>query len=84
VTSSEAAFRGNLDKQFTGGDWRDGSGSKRLVDVNPYDGSPVAEFRIAGVDDIDAAYTAARDAQSRWESVNAYAYAQNEDGVVQP
>jgi vanillin dehydrogenase len=73
LTTSEAAFRGNLDKQFIGGDWRDGSGAKRLVDVNPYDGSPVAEFRIAGVDDVDAAYRAAREAQSGWEAVNAYA-----------
>jgi vanillin dehydrogenase len=62
----------NLDKQFIGGEWRDGGGGKRLADVNPYDGSPIADFGIASVGDVDAAYTAARDAQPGWESVNAY------------
>jgi vanillin dehydrogenase len=60
-------------KQFIAGEWRDGSMEKVLVDRNPYDGSTVAEFRIAGVDDIDDAYRAAARAKLEWDRVNPYA-----------
>ncbi|HEY6492044.1 MAG TPA: aldehyde dehydrogenase family protein [Trebonia sp.] len=73
MTSIQPAFRHHLDKQLIGGAWRDGGGDKRLADTNPFDGSPVADFRVASTEDVDAAYTAARDAQPGWEAVNAYA-----------
>lgn len=59
--------------QFIAGEWRDGSMNKVLVDRNPYDGTTVAEFRIAGVDDIDDAYRAAARAKLAWDQVNPYA-----------
>ncbi len=59
--------------QFIAGEWRDGSMNKVLVDRNPYDGTTVAEFRIAGVDDIDDAYRAAARARLEWDRVNPYA-----------
>jgi hypothetical protein len=43
MTSTQPAFRDNLNKQFVGGTWRDGGGAKQLADTNPYDGSPVAD-----------------------------------------
>jgi aldehyde dehydrogenase (NAD+) len=42
------------------------------VDTNPYDGTTVAEFHLADVDDVDHAYTAAKAAQVGWARVNAY------------
>lgn len=60
-------------KQFIAGEWRTGSADKILVDRNPYDGSPVAEFTIADVNDIDEAYRAAASAKLEWDKVNPYA-----------
>lgn len=62
-----------LNRQLIGGVWRDGSLDKKLVDQNPYDGSTVAEFRIAAVVDVDEAYRAAEQAQAEWWRVNPYA-----------
>ncbi len=72
MTSTQDKFRTNLDKQFIDGIWRDGHHDKRLVDANPYDGTAVAEFAMADVDDVDHAYTAAKAAQAHWAAVNAY------------
>lgn len=60
-------------KQFIAGEWRTGSADKILVDKNPYDGSTVAEFTIADVNDIDEAYRAAASAKLEWDKVNPYA-----------
>jgi aldehyde dehydrogenase (NAD+) len=60
-------------KQFIAGEWRTGSMDKVLVDRNPYDGSPVAEFNIASVSDIDDAYRSAERAKLEWDRVNPYA-----------
>jgi aldehyde dehydrogenase (NAD+) len=57
-------------KQFIAGEWRTGSMDKVLVDRNPFDGSTVAEFPIAGVSDIDDAYRAAERAKLEWDRVN--------------
>jgi acyl-CoA reductase-like NAD-dependent aldehyde dehydrogenase len=61
-----------LNQQFVDGVWRDGGLGRKLLDLNPYDGSVVAEFAAADVKDIDDAYTAAKRAQSVWDRVNAY------------
>jgi vanillin dehydrogenase len=65
-------FRVNLNRQFIDGVWRDGHHGKRLADINPYDGTQVAGFEMANVDDVDHAYTAAKSAQALWASVNPY------------
>jgi aldehyde dehydrogenase (NAD+) len=72
MVTRQVTVRDTLGQQFIGGEWRDGGGGQ-LLDTSPFDDSPVAEFRIADLADIDAAYTAAHDAQIRWEPVNAYA-----------
>jgi aldehyde dehydrogenase (NAD+) len=60
-------------KQFIAGEWRTGSEDKILVDRNPYDGTTVAEFAVAGIGDLDDAYRAAERARLEWDRVNPYA-----------
>jgi vanillin dehydrogenase len=64
---------GDPGRCFIAGQWRPGSGGEVLVDRNPYDGSTIGEFPVADVDDIDAAYRSAADAQRTWAQVNPYA-----------
>src|SRR5258707_741438 len=51
MRSPQDEFRTDLDKQFIDGAWREGQHDKRLTDVNPYDGTTVAEFAMADVAD---------------------------------
>ncbi|MGG4456191.1 aldehyde dehydrogenase family protein [Brevibacillus porteri] len=61
-----------LDKQYINGEWRDGLGAKTLQDINPYNEEVIAEFKMANLEDIDAAYKAAANAKKEWDEVNAY------------
>jgi aldehyde dehydrogenase (NAD+) len=61
-----------VNRQLIDGQWQDGSSVSVLVDRNPYDGSVIAEFPIATVEDIDAAYRAAERAKEAWDRVNPY------------
>jgi len=61
-----------MNRQLIDGQWQDGSSGSVLVDRNPYDGSVIAEFPIATVEDIDAAYRAAARAKEEWDRVNPY------------
>jgi acyl-CoA reductase-like NAD-dependent aldehyde dehydrogenase len=61
-----------LDQQFIGGQWKQGTGSKRIELTNPYNQETIAAFQSAGVEDIDEAYKAAREAQKEWAAVNAF------------
>lgn len=62
-----------LTRQYIGGQWREGNGSKKLVVRNPYSDVEIGAFRIASVEDIDEAYRAAKAAQPSWEKQSAYA-----------
>lgn len=62
-----------IDQQLIDGRWQDGSSGDVLVDLNPFDGSVIAEFPIATAVDIDAAYCAAARAKEEWDRVNPYA-----------
>ncbi len=42
------------------------------MDKNPYNDEPVAEFRIANLQDIDEAYQAAARAKQEWDKVNPF------------
>lgn len=53
-------------KQYINGEWRDGSSENTYNDVNPFDNSVLATFKLANRDDIDAAYKAASAAQKVW------------------
>lgn len=61
-----------LNKQYIGGEWKDGRGQKVLTDKNPYNGESIAEFRIANLQDIDEAYQAAARAKEEWDKVNPF------------
>nr|WP_106779526.1 aldehyde dehydrogenase family protein [Lysinibacillus timonensis] len=59
-------------KQFIGGQWRDGKSSTVYTAVNPFNGDALAEIKLASVEDIDEAYKAAESAQKEWEAINVY------------
>lgn len=59
-----------LNQQFIGGAWRDGSSPKVLTDRNPYNGKTIASFKLANRSDLDEAYRAAAAAQKIWAQVN--------------
>jgi len=61
-----------LNKQYIGGVWRDGKSQKVLTDNNPYDGKPIADFKLANLADLDEAYRAAAAAQKIWAEVNPF------------
>jgi aldehyde dehydrogenase (NAD+) len=48
------------------GEWREGSSERRTGVTNPYDGSELLTIRLADRDDLDAAFTAAEQAQTDW------------------
>lgn len=62
----------NLNQQFIGGAWRDGASKKVLTDRNPYNGKPIAEFKLGSLADLDAAYQSAAAAQKAWAEVNPF------------
>ena len=56
------AWRG-FDHQYIAGEWRAGTAGGANRDVDPYAGETLAEIPLAGADDLDAAYRAAKEAQ---------------------
>ncbi|WP_371482279.1 aldehyde dehydrogenase family protein [Kitasatospora sp. NBC_00315] len=61
-----------LSRQFIDGEWRTGSGTWDIVDIDPYSGDKLATITVATVDEIDDAYRAAERAQRSWARVNPY------------
>jgi acyl-CoA reductase-like NAD-dependent aldehyde dehydrogenase len=61
-----------LNRQYIGGVWRDGSSNKTLTDKNPYNGNPIADFKLATLPDLDEAYRSAAAAQKIWAEVNPF------------
>ncbi|MEU2626427.1 aldehyde dehydrogenase family protein [Kitasatospora sp. NPDC007106] len=62
-----------LSQQYIDGQWRPGSGSWDIVDINPYDGEKLAAITVATADEVDQAYRAAQRAQRTWAATNPYA-----------
>ena len=54
------AWRG-FDHQYIAGEWRAGTAGGANRDVDPYAGETLAEIPLAGADDLDAAYRAAKE-----------------------
>ena len=65
TASSKPGAYERLDQLFIGGRWRDGSAKPR-TDQDPYSGEAIAEIQQAGLDDLEAAYAAAKAAQPSW------------------
>nr|WP_119611567.1 aldehyde dehydrogenase family protein [Streptomyces acidiscabies] len=63
----------DLARQFIDGEWRSGTGSWDIIDVNPYDGVKLASITIATIDEVDQAYRSAERAQREWATTNPYA-----------
>jgi aldehyde dehydrogenase (NAD+) len=63
--SSKGAYEG-LNLSFIDGRWREGSTGKRTKDHSPWDGAVLAEFTLAGTQDVDEAYMAAHEAWRGW------------------
>jgi acyl-CoA reductase-like NAD-dependent aldehyde dehydrogenase len=61
-----------LNKQYIGGTWRDGKSQKVLSDKNPYNGTLIADFKLANLADLDEAYRSAAAAQKIWADVNPF------------
>ena len=64
----------DLTPMLIGGDWRPANGTGRTEDVtSPYDGSIVGTVPIAGMEDVDAALTAAEAGAAQWRRTPAHA-----------
>jgi aldehyde dehydrogenase (NAD+) len=61
-----------LNKQYIGGNWRDGSSAKVLSDRNPYNGELIADFKLATLGDLDEAYASAAASQKVWVEINPF------------
>ncbi|GGV26467.1 aldehyde dehydrogenase [Kitasatospora herbaricolor] len=61
-----------LSRQYIDGEWRTGSGSWDIVDIDPYSGDKLAAITVATAAEVDDAYRAAERAQRAWSRVNPY------------
>ena len=66
MASSAPARYDGFDRMPIAGTWRPGSSGKVATDTDPYTGDTLTEIQLADADDLDAAYSAARDAQRAW------------------
>ncbi|MBW1598920.1 aldehyde dehydrogenase family protein [Streptomyces sp. JJ38] len=62
----------DLAQQYIDGEWRSGSGSWDVIDLNPYNGDKLCSITVATVAEIDHAYRAAERHQPGWTAVNPY------------
>ena len=61
-----------LAQQYIDGQWRPGTGSWDIVDLDPFSGEKLASFTVATAEEIDQAYRAAERAQPAWAATSAY------------
>ncbi|MEV4557562.1 aldehyde dehydrogenase family protein [Kitasatospora sp. NPDC049285] len=61
-----------LAQQYIDGQWRPGTGSWDIVDLDPYTGEKLASFTVATADEVDQAYRAAERAQKVWARQSPY------------
>ena len=59
----------HYDKQYINGVWQEGTGDKMMENYNPYTGKLIYSYRSASIQDVDAAYDAAKKAQKSWAEV---------------
>ena len=63
----------DLTPMLIGGEWRAAASSRRAEDVtSPYDGTVVGTVPVAGIDDVDAALTAAEAGAVTWRRTPAH------------
>ncbi|MFE0460362.1 aldehyde dehydrogenase family protein [Kitasatospora sp. NPDC058965] len=66
------SYFSELALQYIDGQWRPGSGSWDIVDINPFNGEKLASITVATVAEVDEAYRAAARAQREWAQTNPY------------
>ena len=66
MASETPARYDSFDRMPIAGTWRAGSSGKSATDTDPYTGETLTEIGLADADDLDAAYTAAQEAQHDW------------------
>lgn len=66
------SYFSELALQYIDGEWRTGSGSWDIVDVDPYSGDKLATITAATVAEVDLAYRAAQRAQREWAATSPY------------
>ncbi|MFJ9610853.1 aldehyde dehydrogenase family protein [Kitasatospora sp. NPDC101176] len=66
------SYFSELALQYIDGEWRSGTGSWDIVDVDPYTGDKLATITVATVGEVDRAYRAAARAQQQWAATNPY------------
>ncbi|MFC9326876.1 aldehyde dehydrogenase family protein [Kitasatospora sp. NPDC057015] len=66
------SYFSELSRQYIDGEWRTGSGSWDIVDIDPFNGEKLAAITVATTAEIDDAYRAAERTQQAWSRVNPY------------
>src|SRR5690625_6928978 len=56
----------NLNKSFINGEWVDGNEGKSVDLVNPYNDDVVAKVELASINQVNEAFTGARNVQKSW------------------
>jgi len=54
-------------KQYIGGEWQEGNSQNLYTNKNPYDQSSLVSIKLASIEDIDASYKEAQQAQLHWQ-----------------
>src|SRR4051812_21170717 len=55
-----------LNKQFIGGEWRDGNSEDSIDNLNPYDDTVLNTYKGASKADVDDAFATAKEASKAW------------------
>lgn len=61
-----------FDRQYIGGEWREGSSRNSYTNRNPYNQSELVSIQLASVEDVEEAYKSAKAAQIEWGKTNPY------------
>lgn len=59
-----------LTKQYINGQWIEGDSSNQIYDYNPYTGEEIMTIQAAGIDELNHAFIAAKQAQPLWETMS--------------
>ncbi|QCR24811.1 aldehyde dehydrogenase [Pontibacter sp. SGAir0037] len=60
----------DLNKQYIGGEWMDGSEDYEIENLNPYDESVLNKFKCASTGDVDRAFHIAKEVGKSWGETN--------------
>lgn len=70
LTTALKTFR-KWSKQYIQGEWREGNSQNTYTNKNPFDQSELVDIQLASLEDIDAAYQSAKEAQKLWQKTQA-------------